>query len=303
MSRSSWGVVVATLFAIATWATPVPERWRALLVFLAWAVLGFACIGWLAAHLKWTCRLRSAQAATRPMTLIIIGVVGGLLAVSAWLLVPKLFAEDESSNQPKPESSATAQPIQEEVKVEEPKPNLIPVGYRKLHVVFDPATQTFKEGDNGILTLVALFSNEHERGKQLSEAEDIRARISFEPSEYYEKLGKGIKDAEKSTTGFASVREGIWLNEKQSVVNFSRGETKTLIIAVQMQDDLGFGSFDAFEHSTATRNGREIYLPKIPKLTADKYVVKVVLSGGARGDIDELYHFTVTLRPEFNISF
>jgi hypothetical protein len=67
-----------------------------------------------------------------------------------------------------------------------------------------------------------------------------------------------------------------------------------LILAVQMPDG-GFGGFDAFEHSIKTINGNELFLPKIPKLTADKYMVKVELTGGAHGY--ELYHFLITLRP------
>jgi hypothetical protein len=188
-----------------------------------------------------------------------------------------------------------------EVKVEEPKPNLIPVGYRKLFITYNPTTKTFTEADSGIPAVAAQFSNAHERGKAILEAQDIRARVIFEPSEFYEKLSKGENDAEKTTTDFATVHEGIWLNEENSVVHFTRGETKTLILAVQMQEG-GFGGFDAFEHSYSNRSGVEIYLPRIPKLTADKYVLKVVVEGGAGGDLSKLFHFTLTLRPEFNLS-
>lgn len=97
MSRSSWGVLVATLFAIVTWATPVPERWRYPLLVLAWVAFGLAIIGWLLAHTKTGQRLRSHPAATRPMTLLLIGIVGGLITAAIWYLVPK-------ATQPEPDA-------------------------------------------------------------------------------------------------------------------------------------------------------------------------------------------------------
>ncbi|HMH46005.1 MAG TPA: hypothetical protein VK557_21125 [Pyrinomonadaceae bacterium] len=185
---------------------------------------------------------------------------------------------------------------QDQPKREEAKPNIIPVSYGKRHITFDPSTQTFTLADAGILALVAQFRNSHEQGKEISEAKDIRAHIYFEPSEFY-------KNLDRTVPGFASVEEGIWLNEKSAVVSFARGETKTLILAVQVQD-LGFGGFDAFEHGTRKMDdGREIFLPRIPMLTADKYMVKVEIVGGFKGELAELHHFTITLRPEFNISF
>jgi hypothetical protein len=245
------------------------------------------------------------------MILLIVGAgVGASMgAFGYWTIQRQQQKQGTASiaNQAKTETARAAQQTlgdssSQETKVAKPEPNLLPVGYRKLFIGFNPATQTFIEADKGIPAVVALFTNDTERGKTISEAKEIRARIIFEPSEFYEKLNKGINDAEKTTTGFASVVEGIWLNERQSVVHFSRGETKTLIIAIQMQGDLGFGGFEGFGHSTSIRDGMEIFLPKIPILTADKYFVKVVLSGGESGDISELFHCTLLLRPEFKIS-
>ena len=64
--------------------------------------------------------------------------------------------------------------------------------------------------------------------------------------------------------------------------------------------DSGFGAFD---YGIETTEGKERLFPRVPKLTADKYVVKVELAGGAHGEIAELYTFTITLRPTLNISY
>ena len=176
----------------------------------------------------------------------------------------------------------------------EAKPNIIPVRFRKLYITYDPPTRIFKEADTGIPAIAAQFRNAHEQGKQISEAKDIRAHVYFEPFDFYKKLDRSIP-------GFANVEEGIWLNEKNALVNFERGETKTLILVIQMQDGK-FGGFDAFEHQLRTVDGRELFLPKIPMLTADKYMVKVEITSGVKGELAELHHFIITLRPEFNIS-
>lgn len=171
-------------------------------------------------------------------------------------------------------------------------PNLIPVSYGTLHILYDPATKTFKESDSGNLAVVARFRNAHEHGKEITDANDIRAHIYFEPIEFYKNLDKNIP-------GFANVDNGIWLDEKHPVVSFTRGETKTLILAV----DMGDGGFGAFDYRIEKGAGAERLLPRVPKLTVDKYVVKVEIIGGVHGELAELYHFTITLRPEFNISF
>ncbi len=180
---------------------------------------------------------------------------------------------------------------------EKAAPNITTVSYGSRFINFDPSTQTFVTADAGIPALVIEFRNAHERGKEISEAKDIRAHVYFEPFDFYKKLDKNIP-------GFAHVEEGIWLNEKSAVVNFERGEAKTLILAVQMELAGGFGGFDAFDHSISRRpDGTEVFLPRIPKLTADKYVVKVEITGGTKGEIAELYYFTMTLRPKFDVSF
>jgi hypothetical protein len=176
----------------------------------------------------------------------------------------------------------------------EAKPNIIPVSFRKLYITYDPPTQTFREADAGILAVAAQFRNAHEQGKQICDAKDIRAHVYFEPFDFYKNLDRTIP-------GFANVEEGIWLNEKTALVNFERGETKTLVLVIQMQGEK-FGGFDAFEHQMRTLDGRELFLPKIPILTADKYLVKVQITGGVKGELAELHHFIITLRPEFNIS-
>ena len=100
MSRSSWGVVVAALFAIVLQWTPLPAQVRATLILLAWVALALSCIGWLLAHTKRGQQLRSHRKATRPMVLLVVFVVGGCLTVATWLLVPKLIAEQSSSQPP-----------------------------------------------------------------------------------------------------------------------------------------------------------------------------------------------------------
>ncbi|MDQ1590593.1 MAG: hypothetical protein QOG71_1220 [Pyrinomonadaceae bacterium] len=183
----------------------------------------------------------------------------------------------------------------------EPQPNLIPVHYGQHPVIYDPATRTFKEGlaDLGVLTIVVEFRNAHERGKELAEAKDIRAHINYEPFKFYENLGKGVKNPMEGVTGFAGVADGVWLDESQPVVNFARGETKTLILATPFPD----GTFGVYDHPIEQRAGVRIPFPRLRMLTADKYVVKVQLTGGAKGEIAEQYNFTITLRPKFNITF
>jgi hypothetical protein len=164
---------------------------------------------------------------------------------------------------------------------DEPKPNITPVGFRKLHITYDPVSQAYTEADTGILAVVAFFRNAHDFGKAISEAKEIRAHIIYQPSEYYEKLRKGVKDAEKTTPGFAGVNDGIWLNEKNPVVNFARGETKALVMAIELPTG-GFGGFDAFGHTFSNVNGIRIYIPTIPIMSADKYLVRVFITGGER---------------------
>jgi hypothetical protein len=176
----------------------------------------------------------------------------------------------------------------------EPQPNLILVHYGKQPLIYDPATRTFKEGfaDQGLMAIIVEFRNAHERGKEITEAKDIRAHISYEPFEYYKKLDRNIP-------GFAGVDDGVWLGESQPAINFARGETKTLILVVPSPD----GTFAVFDHPIEQRAGVNIPYPRLRMLTADKYVVKVELTGGAKGEIAELYLFTITLRPEFSISY
>jgi hypothetical protein len=184
-----------------------------------------------------------------------------------------------------------------------PKPNVIPVGLGKPPLIYDPDKRTFGEGfaDSKLVAVAVTFRNAHEQGKELSEAKDIRAHIGYEPFEFYEKLGKGqnVKEAENSTKGFTSVDDGIWLDEAQPVVSFARGETKTLILAVKFPD----GSVATFSHPIEQRAGTSAPFPRLRPLIADKFVVKVEITGGEHGEIDELYHFTITLRPEFTISY
>lgn len=283
--------VAAILVNIAyeKWASKVPD-W--LFILLCLVPLSLWCYwAWTHERIKKHRRLIYTYPIVSLLIMIIVGMcAGGSFGVLLWWSV---YRQPSTAVQAVP----TTQPIIEEVKlpevrVDDPKPNLIPVSYGKRHIVYDPTTQTFKESDSGILTVVAQFRNAHERSKKISEANDIRAHIYYEPSEFYKNLDKNIP-------GFTKVDDGIWLDEKQFLVNFKRGETKTLILAVQMPD----GGFGAFDYRFEKADGPERLLPRVPKLTADKYVVKVQLTGEANGDIDELYHFQITLRPEFNISF
>jgi hypothetical protein len=67
--------------------------------------------------------------------------------------------------------------------------------------------------------------------------------------------------------------------------------------------DGGFGGFDAFNHHFLTIQGKEVFVPSVPKLTADKYVVKVELAGGAHGEVYVFNVYNMTLRPEPSISY
>ena len=115
MSRSSWSVVVAALFAIVLQWTPLPAQARATLILLAWVALALSCIGWLLAHTGWGQRLRSHRKATRPMVLLFVFMVGGILTVATWLLVPKLTAEQsplaQDAKAPLPMPTATPSPL------------------------------------------------------------------------------------------------------------------------------------------------------------------------------------------------
>jgi hypothetical protein len=88
MSRSAWGVAVTTLFAIATWVTPVPDEWRRLLIFLAWFALALSVVGWVLTHLQTTQGLNLTRENRRPMLLFLIFAACGTLGVVAWLLLP-----------------------------------------------------------------------------------------------------------------------------------------------------------------------------------------------------------------------
>lgn len=214
---------------------------------------------------------------------------------------PEQFFAEVSHDKRKPIlESFLPKAEQPEGKAEEGKPNLIVVGYGKPPTIFNFDTRTFREGfaDRGTETLVVEFRNAHERGKKISEAKNIRAHIGFEPFEYYEKSGRGVKNAAEGITGWARVDEGVWIGEAQPVINFAPGETKTLILASPGPD----GTFHAYGHPIEHRPGTIAPFPRLHMLTAYKYVVKVQLTGGSQGEIAELYQFTVTLRPEFNIS-
>lgn len=63
MSRSAWGVVVATLFAIVLQWTHLPDWLPAPLILLAWVALVLCCTGWLFSHIRPLQRLRSRQTA------------------------------------------------------------------------------------------------------------------------------------------------------------------------------------------------------------------------------------------------
>jgi hypothetical protein len=98
MSRSAWGVAVTTLFAVATWVTPVPDEWRRLLIFLAWFALALSVVGWVLTHLQTTQGLNLTREARRPMVLFLIFAACGTLGVVAWLLLPfNVASPDEKS--------------------------------------------------------------------------------------------------------------------------------------------------------------------------------------------------------------
>jgi hypothetical protein len=82
---------VAGAFAIVTsiFPLPIPEEWKASLTVFAWMAFALTCVGWLLAHTKLVQRLRSSPKATKPMTLALIAVSGGILFAIIWLLIPK----------------------------------------------------------------------------------------------------------------------------------------------------------------------------------------------------------------------
>ena len=240
-------------------------------------------------NIDWVTNAQSTARFSRILLMVsVVGVAYSLIAV--WVSPNKVLKAVAKAKELQTTQQGSVTPSPDEA-----KPNITPVGYQNTYITYDPSTQTFKEADTGIPALVAQFRNAHQQGKEISEGRDIRARIGFEPFDFYKKLDRTIP-------GFANVAEGIWLNEKNALVNFTKGETKTLILAVKMQDGR-FGGFDWYEHQMQTIDGRELFLPKIPVLTADKYVVKVQITGGVKGEIADLHHFTITLRPEFTISF
>lgn len=199
-----------------------------------------------------------------------------------------LVAAIKSNYHPNVAQQPTAMPTPEK-----PKPNLTIASYGKLNIIYDPATRTFKEGlDKGISAVVVHFRNAHELGKEITDANDIRAHIYYEPFEYRNNLNENLP-------GFTTANDGVWFREVQPVVNFARGETKALILAIQIPN----GEFGAFEHPIEQREGLSMPFPLVLKLTADKYRVKVQITGGANGEVYEFYVFTLTLRPEFSISY
>jgi hypothetical protein len=107
MSTSDWGAVVSFAFAVVLTVTPIPEKWRSVVVFAAWFLFLYACIGWGLSHSEAIRKFRSAPEGTRPMILIIIAVIGASLAVGAWLLIPSLSSTRESNA---PTSPPAAEP-------------------------------------------------------------------------------------------------------------------------------------------------------------------------------------------------
>ena len=235
--------------------------------------------------------------------LSVIGVIISAVALGFvwWAYLPdppRAEVPIEKNVESRPPLEEIKQP---EVKAEEGKSNIIVVGYNKLPTIYDPVARVFKEGfaDQGMTALVVEFRNAHERDKVLSEAKNIRAHISFEPFEFYENLRKGIKNPKENVSGWQSVDDGVWLEEPQPLIEFARGETKTLILATQFPD----GMFAAYSHPIEHRAGTQAPFPRLRMLTAGKYVVKVQITGGAHGEVYELHPFTITLRSEFNISY
>lgn len=216
-------------------------------------------------------------------------VFTGLYFGTLWIF--KIWDRALSSSDTQRSLTGQQEVTPREIKSDEPKPNLIPIGYGKRCIVPGVANLTFTEdGDQHIPAVVAQFRNTNDRSKRIEEARDIRAHIYFTPVDYY-------KDVKQEMVGGAKVDDGIWLDEKDCVINFARGQTKTLIIAVQCGSEIL-----TFQHRIVSEDGVDRLLPRMSTLTADKYHVKVELSGGAQGDVYELFHFYVTLRPEFNIS-
>src|SRR6266700_7249542 len=107
MCRSAWGVIVATLFTIATWATPVPEEWRWPLIFLAWFSLAISIIGWLLTHYQATGRIQLTRKVRTPMVTIIIFIACGSIGAIAWRLLP--VSESKPKSGPQPASTTAAQ--------------------------------------------------------------------------------------------------------------------------------------------------------------------------------------------------
>ena len=84
MSKSVWSIAVTGFFTVVTAVTPIPDAYRHYIVFLAWLGLLLSCLGWLVNDLRERAWIQNR--ARHPMTLLIIGAVGAVIAIVIWLI-------------------------------------------------------------------------------------------------------------------------------------------------------------------------------------------------------------------------
>jgi len=106
MSRSSWNVAVATLFAIATWVTPVPENLRLVLVRAAWVLLVGACLGWVVTHNRQLRRYVIDRNDWRFLARMLLAAGGIALSAIVWVAAPIMVAPSKPGP-PKPRFEPT----------------------------------------------------------------------------------------------------------------------------------------------------------------------------------------------------
>jgi hypothetical protein len=126
VSKSTWGVVVSVAFTIVVSVTPISERWRSVIVFIAWLLLLFSSVGWLLAHVPYLRNIRTGPKGKNPMTLIVVGVFGAAVAIAMWLLIVGKSTAPRQGVQTSPSPSAGPQiyfGAQSEVSIED---NILP---------------------------------------------------------------------------------------------------------------------------------------------------------------------------------
>jgi hypothetical protein len=93
-SKAMWSVLVTFFFAIGTWATPIPDRWKPYVVSVSWIAFLLSCFGWLVAHFSSTGKWKPTNDA---LTLTIVGCVGAAITIGVWVLASAITTAAISS--------------------------------------------------------------------------------------------------------------------------------------------------------------------------------------------------------------